>query len=226
MAADLETGPLVVRVFSGPVMGENAYLVWSGGQRKAVAIDPGEGAAEMLKAVEAEGLTLEAVLLTHAHFDHIEGVGEIVRQTDAPVYLHPDARPFYDHAPQQAAMFGMWVETPPPPSHTLAHGQQLELGGARFQVREAPGHAPGHVILYVEEAGVAFVGDVVFQGSIGRTDLPGGDFQLLMRSIREQVLTLPDETVLYPGHGPETTVGHERATNPFLAPQYRGGFLV
>ncbi len=205
-------------------MGENAYLVWGRGQINAVAIDPGEGAAAMADAVEAEGLALEAVLLTHAHFDHIEGVAEIVQRTGAPVYLHPDARPWYDRAPEQAAMFGMRIATPPPPSHTLAHGQLLELGGARFEVRDAPGHAPGHVILYVAEAGVAFVGDVVFQGSIGRTDLPGGDFQQLMRSIREQVLTLPDETVLYPGHGPETTVGHERVANPFLAPQYRGGF--
>lgn len=217
-------GRLEVRAFPGPVMGENAYLAWGRGQQRAVAIDPGEGAAAMAGAMEAEGLTLEAVLLTHAHFDHIEGVAEIVRRTGAPVYLHPEARPWYDRAPEQAAMFGMRIETPPPPTHTLAHGDRFELGGARFEVRDAPGHAPGHVILYAAEAGVAFVGDVVFQGSIGRTDLPGGDFQRLMRSIREQVLTLPDETVLYPGHGPETTVGHERVANPFLAPQYRGGF--
>jgi glyoxylase-like metal-dependent hydrolase (beta-lactamase superfamily II) len=103
-------------------------------------------------------------------------------------------------------------------------GTALELAGIRFEVRHVPGHAPGHVILYVPAAGVAFVGDVVFQGSIGRSDLPGGDFQQLMRSIREQVLTLPDETALYPGHGPSTTVGHERISNPFLVPNLRGGF--
>ena len=224
MAADLATGPLEVRVFSGPMMGENAYLVRGRGHDTAVAIDPGEGAVAMAGALEAEGLALEAILLTHAHFDHIEGVADLVRRTGAPIYLHPDARPWYDRAPEQAALFGMRVEAPPPPSHALGHGQLLELGGTRFEVRDAPGHAPGHVILYVEDAGVAFVGDVVFQGSIGRTHLPRGDFQQLMRSIREQVLSLPDHTVLYPGHGPETTVGHERATNPFLAPQYRGGF--
>ena len=180
----------------------------------------------MLRAVEAEGLTLEAVLLTHAHFDHIEGVGEIVRQTGAPVYLHPDARPFYDHAPQQAAMFGVWWKRRRLRRTRSPTARISELGGRALPGPRGPGHAPGHVILYVEEAGVAFVGDRRLPGLHRPNRPPGGDFQLLMRSIREQVLTLPDETVLYPGHGPETTVGHERATNPFLAPQYRGGFLV
>ncbi|HEX6940102.1 MAG TPA: MBL fold metallo-hydrolase [Longimicrobiales bacterium] len=215
---------LVVQVFPGPGFGENAYLAWAQGQNRAVAIDPGAGVDALAAAVGEAQLVLEAVLLTHAHIDHIEGIAELVRRTDAPVYLHPDARPWYDRAADQAAMFGVRVATPPPPTHALAHGQRLELGGARFEVRAAPGHASGHVVLYVAEAGVAFVGDVVFRGSIGRTDLPGGDFQQLMRSIREQILTLPDETVLYPGHGPETTVGHERVANPFLVPQYRGGF--
>ncbi|HEX7118965.1 MAG TPA: MBL fold metallo-hydrolase [Longimicrobiales bacterium] len=216
--------PLTVRVFTGPGFEENAYLAWRPGASSAVAIDPGAGAGALADALEAEGIALEAILLTHAHFDHIEGVAGLVERTGAPVYLHPDARPWYDRAADQAAMFGVRVAAPPAPSHALAHGQDLELAGVRVEVRDAPGHAPGHVILYIADAGLAFVGDVVFQGSIGRTDLPGGNFQQLMRSIREQVLSLPDETVLFPGHGPETTVGHERVANPFLVPQYRGGF--
>ncbi len=215
---------LEVRVFPGPGFGENAYLAWRRGQDRAVAVDPGAGAAAVADGLEAEGLTLDAVLLTHAHLVHIVGVAELVGRVAAPVYLHPDARPWYDRVAEQAAMFGMRITAPPPPDRELRHGQELELGGVRIEVRDSPGHAPGHVVLYVPEAGVAFVGDVVFQGSIGRTDLPGGDFQQLMRSIREQVLTLPDETVLYPGHGPETSVAHERASNPFLVPDYRGGF--
>ena len=215
---------LEVRVFPGPGFVENAYLAGRSGQTRAVVIDPGAGTTSLLAAVEEEGLELEAVLLTHSHIDHIEGVAEVVERFEAPVYLHPDARGMYDGVAHQAAMFGMQMVPPPPPDRELAHGQTLELAGARFEVRDASGHAPGHVILYVADAAVAFVGDVVFQGSIGRTDLPGGDFQQLMRSIREQVLTLPDDTVLYPGHGPETTVGHERVANPFLVPQYRTGF--
>ncbi len=215
---------MVVRAFAGPGFGENAYLVWKAGQERAVAIDPGAGTRALIDALEAEGLRLEAVLLTHAHIDHIEGVADLVHRTGVPIYLHPEARGWYEAAAQQAEMFGVPLTPPPPPDHELAHGQVLELAGLCFEVREAPGHAPGHVILYVEEGEAAFVGDVVFQGSIGRSDLPGGDFYRLMRSIREQVLTLPDETTLYPGHGPETTVGHERISNPFLVPQYRGGF--
>lgn len=212
-----------VRSFVAPVFGENAYLTWQPGSTSAVAIDPGAAAPAMADTLSAEGLWLEAILLTHAHIDHIEGVGELVRRTGAAVYLHLDDGPLYSGAIVQAMQFGMRVEEPPPVDNALEHGQSLELAGLTFQVRHVPGHAPGHVILYIEEAGIAFVGDVVFQGSIGRTDLPGGDFTQLIDGIRQQVLTLPDDTVLYTGHGPETTVGHERGTNPFLVPQYGGG---
>lgn len=215
---------LEVRTFTAPGFGENSYLVRLPGDSRVVAIDPGAAVDAMVESVRAGGLELEAVLLTHAHIDHIEGVAELVRQTGAPIYLHPDDRVLYERAAEQAVYFGMDFEAPPPPDHAFTDGQTLELAGIRFEVRHAPGHAPGHVILYVAAAGAAFVGDVVFQGSIGRSDLPGGDFQELMRSIREQVLTLPGETVVYPGHGPETTVAHERVSNPFLVPNLRGGF--
>lgn len=213
-----------VETFVAPGFAQNAYLAWADGSDSAVAIDPGGRAAEMLERLAVRRLQLEAVLITHAHIDHIEGVAPIVRASGAPVYMHPDDDRLYRNVAVQAAQFGMQIELPPPYDHKLAHDQTLELAGLRFDVRHAPGHAPGHVLFYVAGAEAAFVGDVVFQGSIGRTDLPGGDFQQLMTSIREQVLTLPDHTTLYSGHGPTTTVERERVSNPFLVPDFGGRF--
>ena len=212
-----------IRTFVASGFAENAYLIWQPDNRQALAIDPGD-APSIVQTLAEENLELSAILLTHSHLDHIDGVAHLVRATGAPVYLHPEARLFYDNAAVQAAQFGMRVETPPPPSHTLEPGQTLEVAGVRLEVRYVPGHAPGHVLLYSAVAGVAFVGDVVFQGSIGRTDLPGGNYQVLMNSIRDQVMTLPDETRLYSGHGPATTVGEERRFNPFIAPLFGGSF--
>jgi glyoxylase-like metal-dependent hydrolase (beta-lactamase superfamily II) len=202
---------------------ENAYLIWQNGNTKALAIDPGD-APSMVRTLEEESLELAAILLTHAHLDHIDGVAHLVRATRAPIYLHPQARLFYDNAAVQAAQFGMRVEPPPPPTHELPSQGMLTLAGIELEVRHVPGHAPGHVLFYNAEDKVAFVGDVVFQGSIGRTDLPGGNYQVLMSSIRDHVMTLPEETRLYSGHGPVTTVGEERRFNPFIAPMYGGSF--
>lgn len=214
-------GPLTIRTFTSAIFGQNAYLVRCDGGGW-VAIDPGGEAEAMAAAIEASGEPLAAILLTHAHLDHLEGVATLAERCPAPIHLHPDDRPLYDAAPQQGAMFGHPVRTPPAPDAELTDGQVFRFGSCGLEIRYAPGHSPGHVILYSADAGAAFVGDVVFAGSIGRTDLPGGDFQQLMRSIREQVLTLPEETALYSGHGPVTTVGRERATNPFLVPHFGG----
>lgn len=214
----LQIRPIVAGGF-----GENGYVVWRKDAGAAVIIDPGAAADEMLNLVEREGLSLAAVLLTHAHLDHVEGVARVVTASGAPVYLHPADRFLYDHVAQQAQQFGMQVEPPPAVDQELTDGQLLELGDVAYVVRHVPGHSPGHVMFHVVDAGCAFVGDVVFQGSIGRTDLPGGDFTQLIASIRQHVLTLPADTVLYSGHGPQTTVGHEAATNPFLIPHYGGG---
>ncbi len=216
-------GPLRVQTFTSPAFGENAYLVRCGEGDDAVAIDPGGEAAAMADAAESEALRVHAILLTHAHLDHIEGVAELVRRTHAPVYLHPDDRPLYDAAARQAEMFGLSVETPPPVDHDIRPQAPLDFGGCRFEVRHVPGHSPGHVLFYCGAAAVAFVGDVVFHGSIGRTDLPGGEYRRLMDSIRAHVLTLPPPTVLLSGHGPPTTVAHEATTNPFLIPHFGGG---
>jgi len=213
-----------VRTFVSPGFAQNAYLVWREGEASAVAIDPGGEAEAMADALSENGLWLEAILLTHAHIDHIEGVARLVARTGAATYMHPADAPFYQRADLQAAQFGMDVDALPPIDHALEDGATLLLSGIEFEVRHVPGHSPGHVILYVADAGIAFVGDVVFSGSVGRTDLPGGSFPMLIGGIRKRVLTLPDDTVLYPGHGPTTTVGHERVSNPFLVPQYGGGF--
>lgn len=202
---------------------QNAYLAICRDEGVALVIDPGAAVGSMIRFLESEGLDVPAIVLTHAHLDHVEGVAQAKDATGAPVYLHPDERPLYDRAADQAEAFDYPLsQAPPEPDRTLAHGDVLEFGSCALEVRLAPGHSPGHVILYSEPDGLAFVADVVFQGSIGRTDLPGGDFQQLISSIREQVLTLPDETRLLTGHGPETTVGHERVGNPFLTPHYGG----
>lgn len=214
--------PVTIRTFTSSVFGQNAYLLRCAETGAWVAIDPGGEAAAMGEMVEGSGASLEAILLTHAHLDHVEGVAELAERFTAPVHLHPADRPLYDAAPRQAAIFGHAIRRPPPPDAELADGQVLRFGGCALEVRHVPGHSPGHVLLYSEAAGAAFVGDVVFAGSIGRTDLPGGDLQQLMRSIRERVLTLPADTELYSGHGPVTTVARERATNPFIVPHFGG----
>jgi hydroxyacylglutathione hydrolase len=214
---------LHTRPFVAPGFGENSYVVWRDASRHAVVIDPGNVVPPVLSLLAEQQLELAAILLTHAHLDHVEGVARLFTETGAPIYLHPADRFLYDHVAQQAQQFGMRVDTPPDVNHALQHGQTLEIGDVTYAVRHVPGHSPGHVLFRVDEAHSAFVGDVVFQGSIGRTDLPGGDFSQLMESIRREVLSLTDDTTLYPGHGPPTTVGHERSTNPFLIPHYGGG---
>ena len=212
-----------VRTFTGGGFGENAYLLVCGADGPAAVVDPGADAPRIADTIAHEKLQVGAILLTHAHIDHVEGVGEIREAVpDVPIWLHPEALPMYRAMPHQAARFGLDLSAPPEPTHELLHGMRFDLGSCGLDVRYAPGHAPGHVILVADDESFALVGDVVFQGSIGRTDLPGGDMRTLMKSIREQVLTLPDHTRLYSGHGPPTTVGHERRGNPFLIPHYGG----
>jgi glyoxylase-like metal-dependent hydrolase (beta-lactamase superfamily II) len=215
--ADLERleGPLEVRGYAGGAFAQNGYLLRCAATGAAVVVDPGATTRRILDDAAALGARVESIVLTHAHVDHVEGVGLAKAETRAPVYLHGDDLGLYGAAPTQASWFGLRMDPLPPVDGPLEHGGTVRVGACALSVRWAPGHAPGHVILVGD--GVALVGDVVFAGSIGRTDLPGGDFGTLMRSIRQQVLTLPDETVLFTGHGPATTVGRERASNPFLA---------
>ena len=212
-----------VRTFTGGAFGENGYLVVCESTGASVVIDPGADAPRIAATIEAEKIDVRAILLTHSHIDHVEGVADVRRvRPEAPIWLHPEALGMYRAMPHQAASFGLDLADPPAPTDEFVPGQSFDFGDCSFQVRFTPGHAPGHVTLFEADAGVAFVGDVVFHGSIGRTDLPGGDLKTLMKSIRGEILTLPDDTVLYSGHGPPTTVGTERVGNPFLIPHYGG----
>ena len=210
--------------FTGGAFQQNGWLALCEATGETLVVDPGAAAPEMCRAIESGGLDVKAIILTHAHLDHVEGVPDIRAITDAPIRLHPADGFLYQAAAGQAAAFGMRVRELPDVDGELAHGDELEFGECSFGVRHAPGHSPGHVVLVSDDDAVAIVADVVFAGSIGRTDLPGGDFHQLIQSIREQVLTLSDDTRLLTGHGPETTVGRERRTNPFLMPHYGGEF--
>ncbi|NIM52917.1 MAG: MBL fold metallo-hydrolase [Gemmatimonadales bacterium] len=198
---------------------ENCYLLADPQMGDAVLIDPGEEADLFLRRIATEDLTLRAIWLTHAHLDHVIGVAPVVERTGVPVYLHPADRPLYEGVGHQGEWLGVPASAPPAPEGYLAEGDTLGIGALCFEVRHVPGHSPGSIALVGH--GVAFVGDALFAGSVGRTDLPGGNADTLIASIREKLLALPDETVVYPGHGPETTIGQERTTNPFLTGTYR-----
>jgi glyoxylase-like metal-dependent hydrolase (beta-lactamase superfamily II) len=203
----------IVQVPNGQFV-ENCYLVVDERAGECAIVDPGEDAALILQEVAATGARPVAIWLTHAHLDHVLGVQRVAADTGAPVWLHPADRPLYDAVPEQAAWFGLEAPALPPPDRAFTPGETLRVGELSFVVRHTPGHSPGSVSLV--GPGVVFGGDVLFAGSIGRTDLPGGDFETLIASIECELLSLPDTTIVYTGHGPETTVGRERRSNPFL----------
>lgn len=196
---------------------QNCSLVWCDETNEAALIDPG-GEVERLKAAVAErGLTLTALWLTHAHIDHAGGTGTLARELGLPVIgPHPGDQFWIDGLPQQAAMFGFPPAEPFTPSRWLADGDTLTLGRSSVRVRHCPGHTPGHVVFHSAEAGRCWVGDVLFAGSIGRTDFPGGDHDTLVASITQRLWPMGDDTVFIPGHGPESTFGRERRSNPYV----------
>ncbi len=206
----------VTRFVVGP-LATNAYLVADAETRDAVVVDPGDAGAVLAREAANRALQVRAVWITHAHFDHFAGLAELLQALPAPVpvALHPHDLPLWRMG-GGAAFFGFPVPRVSEPDLLLTHGQRLTVGNYAFEVRHAPGHSPGHVIFYSPQASLALCGDVIFHEGIGRTDLPLGSFPTLMDSIRTQVFTLPDETRLFPGHGPETTVAHEKQHNPFV----------
>ena len=210
----------VIQIPNGQFV-ENCYLVIDEATRQCAVVDPGEEAGLIVHKLRAADVEPAAIWLTHAHIDHVMGVPRLKAETGAPVYLHPADLPLYEAVPDQAAWFGLSAPRLPAPDRGFAHGDVLRLGNLEFRVRHAPGHSPGHVVLVGPDAVLG--GDVLFQGSIGRTDLPGADFDTLIASIERELLSLPDSTTVHTGHGPDTTIGHERRTNPFLTGAYRLG---
>lgn len=206
---------MIVRTVHVGITHTNCYVVGCEETHEGAVIDPGGHPERILQTIEESGLTIRYVLNTHCHFDHIGANADIVAATGAPLALHPAELPILQ-ARGGASLFGVLVKESPLPEVELADRQVLEVGELRFQVLHTPGHSPGGVTFYVEEEGTAFDGDVLFQMGIGRPDLPGGDWDTLLRSIQEVLFALPDETVLYPGHGPQTTVGWEKRSNPWL----------
>lgn len=204
---------MIVRQFTVGPLQENCFLVADEETRQAVLIDPGDEPDRLLAAVRDAGVSLDAIWLTHAHMDHVGAIAGIRRAFPAPIHLHPLDRPLYDRAAQQGAAYGLRIEQPPPPDAALTHDQALPLGSLEFSVMHAPGHSPGLVVIHGN--GVAFVGDLLFAGSIGRTDLPLSSPSAMSRSLL-RLCKLAPETIVYPGHGPETTLAAELVSNPFL----------
>jgi len=204
----------------GPIQA-NCVLVGDSAAGVLAVIDPGEEASRIADRIAASGLEAAMVLHTHGHLDHAGGTADLVRKLGdgVPIGLHRDEAELYRGIAMQGRMFGLEAETPPEPTLWLEHGQLLELGGLSLEVRHTPGHSPGGVVFIVHGApeAMVIVGDVLFAGSIGRTDLFGGSFPILERSIRDQLYSLPDATRVVTGHGPETTIGREKLTNPFVS---------
>jgi glyoxylase-like metal-dependent hydrolase (beta-lactamase superfamily II) len=206
----------------GPFM-KNGFVAGCEATREAVLIDPGDEVAGLLSFAEREKLRIRAILLTHAHVDHITGVAAAKRALGVPIYLHRDDLFLYERAVESGRMFGLRVEPQPPVDEFYTVGQVITFGEYEARPHHTPGHCPGGVCLQVGRAGQSgtdlFVGDTLFAGSIGRTDLPGGDYNTLIGSIRTVLFAFGDDAVVYPGHGPATTIGEERRTNPFLIGQ-------
>ncbi|HEY0730384.1 MAG TPA: MBL fold metallo-hydrolase [Pyrinomonadaceae bacterium] len=199
--------------------------------RQAICIDPGDEAELIVETLERLGLNLQAIALTHAHLDHVGGVAALKKlKPDAKINLHKADEFMYTGLPEQPAWIGIprsqWTalgfdfEQPPPVDEYWTDGEMFEVGELKFEVLHCPGHTPGHVVLYAPHERKVFVGDVLFAGSIGRTDLPGGSMEQLLDSIKNKLLSLDDDVTVYSGHGPLTTIGEERLTNPFLTGRY------
>jgi hydroxyacylglutathione hydrolase len=193
----------------------NCYVVGCEETKQGAVIDPGGHPERILAEVERHGLAIKYVLDTHAHFDHTDANGAIVQATGASLALHPEDRPLLE-ASGGAALFGMHADPSPPPDLELHDGDEISVGTLGFKVLHTPGHTPGHVCFYEADEGTLFDGDVLFYRGIGRTDLPGGSWQQLLESIQGVLFALPDDTIVYPGHGPATTIGEEKRLNPWL----------
>ncbi|HOI15775.1 MAG TPA: MBL fold metallo-hydrolase [Geobacteraceae bacterium] len=194
----------------------NCYVLGCENSKEGVVVDPGDDTDRILDAVSRHGLKVVAVINTHGHFDHTGGNQRIITETGAGLLIHELDAPMLARAVDTAAMFGLTAENSPPPSRFLTEGEFIAFGEYRLRVLHTPGHTLGGCSLHLE--GMVFTGDTLFADSVGRTDFPGGSSVALGKSIREKLLILPDDTIVYPGHGPSTTIGRERKHNPYLTP--------
>src|SRR6476661_1050571 len=206
-----------LRMFTVGPVAENSYLFRREGSDRALLVDPGDEADTLLGAIDGLGVTLEGILLTHTHFDHIGAVAPVARATGAEVWVPEIEKPVLADINSYVPWPGFGPFEDWDAEHTLAGGERLQLAGFDIDVIFTPGHSPGHVTFSIPDEQAIFSGDVLFQGSVGRTDLPGGDWDTLLESIRGLVDGYPEETVVHPGHMAVTTLGAERASNPFLA---------
>ncbi len=216
---------MILETRAVPPFHKNGFVAACEATLQGVLIDPGDDVDLLLDVVRRQNLVVQGILLTHAHVDHVTGVGRAKKALDVPIYLHRDDQFLYDAAPQQAAFFGIPCEPLPPVDRYYDVPGQLTFGEYDVSVHHTPGHCPGGVCLAIGKRGMPkqdlFVGDTLFAASIGRTDLPGGDYSTLIQSITEVLFSFGDEAKVYSGHGPATTIGHERRTNPFLRPRDR-----
>ena len=195
---------------------ENCYVIGDEESMTGAIIDPGDEAARIALTVERVGLEISQIIVTHSHIDHVGAVAQLVDEYMCPVLMHNEAEAMLKTVPQQAMMMGMRFGKVPKVDRHIADEEILEVGSLQLRSLYTPGHAPGHLAFLVEDEDIVFSGDALFAGSVGRVDLPGGSMEVLMRSISERLLILPDDTRVLSGHGPETTIGRERVSNPFL----------
>jgi len=211
---------MILEIRAAPPFMTNGFVLGCETTRAGLIVDPGDNVDQLLEAVRAHRLSVAHILLTHAHLDHITGVGAAKAALGATVGLHPGDRPLFDRVVEQGLMFGLRVERQPPPDFPLVPGTSIAFGEHEVHVHHTPGHSPGGVCLQVAPRGqrgsTLLVGDTLFAGSIGRTDLPGGDLATLLASIRTVLFGFGDDAIVYPGHGEATTIGRERRENPFL----------
>jgi hydroxyacylglutathione hydrolase len=207
---------MILSTFSVPPLGCNCSIIGDPATGKAVVVDPGGAPERILREVKELGLTVVSILHTHAHFDHFLASGAMKQATGAVLCLHPDDRRLWDILEQQCNMFGVPYVPAPPPDHWLQDEEKVIVGGVEAVALHTPGHTPGSMCFHFAGERLLVAGDTLFRGGIGRTDLWGGDFGAIERSIRERLFTLAEDTRVVTGHGPETSIGHERAYNPFV----------
>jgi len=227
-------GPMIIEELTVTAFQQHTRIVGCETTKQAICIDPGDEADLIVKTLDRLGLNLQSIALTHAHLDHVGAVSALKKlKPSARIHLHKGDEFMFQALPEQPTWIGVprsqWAalgfdfETPPPVDEYWEDGQKFAVGNLSFDILHCPGHTPGHVVLFEPNERKVFVGDVLFAGSVGRTDLPGGSSEQLMESIKNKLLTLGDDVEVYSGHGPLTTIGHERKTNPFLTGTYQLG---